>query len=92
MTTGTSVVDSYTEATTPGARLLLATLGIGLLAAVGSALVALGLTDVLAYANGYRPGHWIVASYATALGVMALGWSLFAGAVFWTARTVSTFR
>lgn len=92
MDTRDSALDSYTDATTPAARLLLATLGIGLLAAFGTALVALGLTDLLAYADGYRPGNWLVSSYASTLVVMATGWSLLAGAVLWTAHIASLVR
>lgn len=87
-----SVVESGTNATPLDARLLLTALGIGLVAAIGTALVALGLTDLLAYADGYRPSHWMVSSYATALAVMTAGWSLLVGGALWTVHTVSLVR
>jgi hypothetical protein len=52
--------------------------GIALAAALGSILVAVGVTDVLAFLEGYRPGHWVVMSYAQAFLVTAGGWGLLA--------------
>lgn len=71
----------------PEVRLGLTVFGLGLFAALGSVLVALGLTDVLAYADGYRPSHWIVVSYVEAFAVTAAGWSLLVAVAFGTIRT-----
>lgn len=59
--------------------------GLGAFAALGSTLVALGLTDVLAYAEG--PGRSAAVSYLTAFGVATAGWSLLVAVVFATVRT-----
>ena len=53
-------------------------IGIALAAALGSILVAVGVTDVLVFLDGYRPGHWIVMSYAQAFLVTVTGWGLLA--------------
>jgi len=71
----------------PEVRLGLTVLGLGALAALGSTLAVLGLTDVLAYADGYRPGHWVLASYGRAFAVSAAGWSLLVAVTFATVRT-----
>ncbi len=52
--------------------------GIAIAGAVGSILVAVGVTDVLAFLEGYRPGHWVVMSYAQAFLVTVGGWGLLA--------------
>ena len=71
----------------PEIRLGLTVFGLGAFAALGSILVALGITDVLAYADGYRPSHWVVTSYAQAFAVAAAGWSLLVAVTFATVRT-----
>ena len=77
-----ATTDSDGVATLPTAGMRV--IGVGLLAALGSILVAVGLTDVLAFLEGYRPGHWIVLSYAQAFLVMAAGWALLASAAIET--------
>ena len=64
--------------TPPDGSLLTTAVGLGALAALGSILVALGLTDTLAIVDGYRPGGWIVLSYARAFLVTVAGWALIA--------------
>jgi hypothetical protein len=70
----------------PDVRLGLTVFGLGALAALGSVLVAIGVGDVLAYVGGYRPSHWLVVSYAQALAVATVGWSLLVAVAFTTIR------
>ena len=53
-------------------------IAVALAAALGSILVAVGVTDFLAFLDGYRPGHWVVMSYAQAFLVTVAGWGLLA--------------
>lgn len=53
-------------------------IGIALAAALGSILVTVGVTDFLAFREGYRPGHWVVVSYAQAFLLAVAGWGLLA--------------
>lgn len=71
----------------PEIRLGLTVFALGAFAALGSILVAVGVTDALAYANGYRPGHWVLLSYAEATAITAAGWSLLVAVAFGTIRT-----
>jgi len=82
-----ATTDSVSTVLDPEVRLGLTVFALGVFAALGSLLVALGVTDVLAYADGYRPGHWVVASYAKAFSVTAAGWSLLVAVAFATVRT-----
>jgi hypothetical protein len=67
-------------------------IGIALAAALGSILVAVGVTDVLAFLDGYRPGHWVVMSYARAFLVAVAGWGLLALAAVGTLDAAWTDR
>jgi hypothetical protein len=78
---------SPSTALSPEVRLGLTVFGLGLFAAFGSALVALGLTDLLAYADGYRPTHPVVVGYAEAVAVTTAGWSLLVAVAYSTLRT-----
>jgi hypothetical protein len=65
-------------------------IGIALVAALGSILVAVGVTDFLAFLDGYRPGHWVVMSYAQAFLVAVTGWGLLALAAVGTLDAART--
>jgi hypothetical protein len=65
-------------------------IGIALIAALGSILVAVGVTDFLAFLEGYRPGHWVVMSYAQAFLVAVVGWGLLALAAVGTMDAART--
>lgn len=79
--------NSVSTALAPEVRLGVTVFALGAFAALGSLLVALGVADVLAYADGHRPSHWIVASYAQAFAVTAAGWSLLVAVLYATVRT-----
>jgi len=81
-----ATTDSVSTALTPEIRLGLTVVAFGAFAALGSLLAVLGVTDVLAYTDGYRAGHRAVASYARAFAVTAAGWSLLVAVAFATVR------
>jgi hypothetical protein len=81
-----ATTDSVSTALTPEIRLGLTVVTLGVFAALGSLLAVIGVTDVLAYADSYRAGHWTVASYARAFAVTAAGWSLLVAVAFATVR------
>jgi hypothetical protein len=67
-------------------RLGTTVIGIGVIAALGSAFVAMGLADLLAIMEGYRPSHSLAFDYGQAFVVAAAGWSLMAVAAVHTVR------
>lgn len=60
----------------------------GVLAAIGSVLVLIGLTDFLAYLDGYRPGGPAIQLYTNAFIVLTIGWMALIASLIVTGRTV----
>jgi apolipoprotein N-acyltransferase len=87
-----ATTDAVSTPLAPEIRLGLTVFALGAFGALGSLLVALGVTDVLAYADGYRTGHWVVASYLRAFAVTGAGWSLLVAVMFGTVRTALASR
>jgi len=75
-----------TERPTMTPRLGATVISIGTIAALGSILVALGLTDVLAIVDGYRTSHSLAFGYGQAFLVSVTGWALLAMAGVYTVR------
>lgn len=81
-----AITDSTPTSTVANPRLVVPVVGIALLAAFGSLLVILGLTDLLAYLVSYRPTPWIAYDFVTALTVTTVGWAFFVAAFISTVR------